>query len=261
VQIRVIAVVGGVVLGLSMSARAEAQGFERAWVDVNVGMAKPAEDTFPMRATVEIFDEPASFGADYPLPRGASFDVGGGFLLMPRFGVGVSFSGTAHEEAANISARIPHPFWINIYASDNADTDEVLQRTEAGVNIQAMFVATQTDRLRLRFFGGPTYFRLRQDAVTDIRYTQTFSIIPASNAIEVTGFDAERVEGNGWGLHGGADVSFFFTRVLGVGGFAKYSAGEVEIENTLATAVDDPDDTTEVKTGGIQIGVGLRLKF
>jgi hypothetical protein len=234
--------------------------FERGWVDVNFGLALAAEDTFSMAATGELFDEPATFSAEYSLPRGASFDFGGGVMITPLVGVGVSFSGTAHEDTALLRARIPHPFIGNVYATDDAPTDGVLQRIEGGVNLQAMIVAAQSDHFRFRVFGGPTFFRVQQDAVTDIRYNQVFRILPPANAIEITEFDSERIEGTGWGFHGGADASYFFNRIVGVGGFAKFSRGNVDLENTLATAIGD-NEVVSVKAGGFQVGGGLRLKF
>jgi hypothetical protein len=234
--------------------------FERGWVDVNFGVAVPAEDTFQMSATGELFDEPATLGASYALPRGASFDFGGGVMLTPMFGVGVSFSGTAHEDVATLSARIPHPILPNVYATDTSETDQKLQRIEGGVNIQAMVVAAQSDHFRFRVFGGPTYFRVQQDAVTAIHFNQVFLIFQPVNTIDIDQFDSERIEGTGWGFHAGADASFFFNRVIGVGGMAKFSRGNVDLEDTLATAIGD-DDVVTVKAGGFQVGGGLRLKF
>jgi hypothetical protein len=206
---------------------------------VNVGVAVAAEDAFSMRASGEIFSEQADFAADYSLPRGASFDFGGGVMITPIIGVGVSFSGTAHEDIALLSARIPHPRIFNVYATDDAPTDQVLQRIESGVNLQAMIVPVQSPHFRFRVFGGPTFFRVQQDAVTDIRYEQNYLLFLPVNTIEITEFDHERIEATGWGFHGGADASFFFNRVVGVGGFAKFSRGSVDLENTLATAIGD----------------------
>ena len=73
-------------------------------------------------------------------------------------------------------------------------------RTEGGVNLQAMIVPLQTDRLRVRFFGGPTYFRVTQDAVTDIRYNQVFVFLGAVNNITITVFDREEIEEQRLGL-------------------------------------------------------------
>jgi hypothetical protein len=109
-------------------------------------------------------------------------------------------------------------------------------------------------------FGGPTYFRLEQDAITNIRFNQVFRNQPPSNSIEITEFDFERVEANGWGFHAGADASVFFNGIIGVGGFAKFSRASVDLEDTLATAVGE-DDVVSVKAGGFQVGGGLRLKF
>lgn len=237
-----------------------AQSFERGWIDVNFGVAIAAEDSFRMQGVGTLFEEDATFGADYNLPRGAAFDFGGGVMITPMIGVGVSFSGTAHEDVAELDARIPHPILANVYGSDVAETDEKLMRTEGGVNLQAMIVPLQTERLRVRFFGGPTYFRVTQDAVTDITYNQVFVILGAVNNITINGFDSREIEGNGWGFHGGGDVSVFFNRIIGVGGFAKFSRGNVDLENTMALSSRD-DDPIEVKAGGFQVGGGLRLKF
>jgi hypothetical protein len=254
-------VVMGLMVGILSAGRASAQTtFERGWIDVNFGMAVPAEDGFAMSATGEIFFEPADFGARYNLPLGAAFDFGGGVMITPVVGVGVSFTGTAHQDTAALTARIPHPIFANLYATDEAPTDEVLQRIEGGVNIHAMIVAAQTPRFRFRVFGGPTFFRVQQDAVTDIRYNQVFRILPPANVIEITEFDSDRIESTGWGFHAGADASFFFTRVVGVGGVVRFSRGNVDLEDTLASAVGD-SEVVRVKAGGLQVGGGLRLKF
>jgi opacity protein-like surface antigen len=234
--------------------------FERGWIDVNFGIAMAAEDAFSMRASGEIFSETAEARVDYRLPRGAAFDFGGGVMITPVIGVGMSFSGTAHEDSATISARIPHPALFNTYATDESETDLLLQRVEGAVHLQAMVVAAQTPRFRLRMFGGPSYFRVEQDAVTDFHFDQVALVIPRVNEIEIDSFTHDRIETTGWGFHAGADASVFFTRVVGVGGFARFSRGSVSLENTLASILG-ADDVVSVKAGGFQVGGGLRLKF
>ena len=133
-------------------------------------------------------------------------------------------------------------------------------RTEGGVNLQAMIVPLQTDKLRVRFFGGPTYFRVKQDAVHTINYNQSFAFLNPTNNVTIESFDGEEVEENGWGFHGGGDVSVFFTRIIGVGGFARFSRANIDLPNTIAIAGNDAD-TVEIKAGGFQVGGGLRLKL
>lgn len=257
---RHVVAVGGVLLGLLFASSAGAQTFERVWVDVNFGIAVAAEDNFSIDVRTELFEEDADFGAHYSLRRGASFDVGGGVMFTPLVGAGVSFSGTAHEDVAMLSVRIPHPFFFSAFGSDTAPTDLVLQRVEGGVNIHAMFVPVQTDRVRFRVFGGPTYFRVEQDAIRDIEFDQRFGLFTPTNTIDITGFEFERVEADAWGYHAGADVSFFFTRIFGVGGFAKFSRGTVDLDNPLAATLDQ-DEIRSVRAGGFQVGGGVRLKF
>jgi hypothetical protein len=237
-----------------------AQSFERGWIDVNFGVAVAAEDTFRMQGSDIRFGERATFGIDYNLPTGAAFDFGGGFMITPMIGVGINFSGTAHEDEAELSARIPHPFIANAHATGVAPTDQKLMRTEGGVNIQAMFVPLQTDRLRVRVFGGPTYFRVKQDAVHTIEYFQVWTLLPTTNTVTVTSFDGEEVEEEGWGFHAGGDVSVFFNRIIGIGGFARFSRANIDLPNSIAISSVD-SDTVEIKAGGFQIGGGLRLKF
>ena len=90
-----------------------------------------------------------------------------------------------------------------------------LTRTEGGVNLQTMIVPYHSDGLRVRLFGGPTYFRYSADMVGD--FTVSRSV--------VTDYDVVQTDGTGWGLHVGGDVTFFLSRFVGLGGFARYSRG------------------------------------
>jgi hypothetical protein len=53
----------------------------------------------------------------------------------------------------------------------------------------------------------------------------------------------------------GADASVFFTRVVGIGGFVRYSRGTIEVDEPLS---EMPQDVT---VGGLRVGGGLRLRF
>jgi outer membrane protein with beta-barrel domain len=246
-------VIVAAVLCLSLATRASAQD-EKGWVDVNFGIAQAAEDGYATSLSRTVFRETATFGAAYSFSRGASFDFGGGYMFSPVIGLGVNFQGTAHEDPPVLSIRIPHPNFFNAFASDTAIGDTALTRAEGSFNIQAMIVATpNSDRVRVRFFGGPSYFRVTQDTVDDIRYNQVFGILNTSNTVDITTYPFSEAEGTGWGFHGGADVGVFFTRIVGVGGFARFSRGKVHLS--------DFSGGYEVDAGGFQTGGGLRLKF
>jgi hypothetical protein len=252
--------IGLAVCGCAWAAPVKAQRpFERIWIDVDAAVAMVPEDA-AMHAAVAQPVEPAEFDARYQLPRSAAIDVGAGYMFTPVLGLGVSVGATVHEHSAEIRLRIPHPFFPNAVASDLAETDLVMQRIERTISLQAMVVPVRKRRLRLRVYGGPTLFRISQDAVSEIFYNHFYFVRFPTNGVEITNYDLRRVSSAGWGLHGGADASVFFTRIVGVGGFARYGHGTVEMENTLATSLGQSEHTA-LKAGGLEVGAGIRLKF
>lgn len=233
-----------------------ARAFERVWIDVNLGAAIAAERSVALEHSDRLFGETRTFRTAYENPTGASFDFGGGVMFTPQIGVGVSVAGTAHQAAPQLFVQVPHPNFFNASASDTADADEEFQRVEGSVHLQVMGATEFGDNIRLRVFGGPTYFRLQHDLVSNIQYLHTFAIFNRANAVDITTYDSvDKVEGTGWGYHVGGDIAFFFTRVVGLGAFARYSRGTVDLVEPLL------DSEVELKVGGLQFGGGLRLKF
>jgi len=231
------------------------RGFERGWLDVNLGAATAAVDTFSLERTFTLFREDATARVTYGSPTGASFDFGGGFMFTRSLGVGITFGGTAHLEPAGLYLNIPHPTIFNRHASDTSDTDRDFERVEGAVHLHLMGAVDLSPRARFRLFAGPSYFRVEQDLVSDITYDQVFTLL-GSNEIEIRSYEyVPRMQSTGWGFHAGADVSYFFTRVVGVGALVRFSRAELEAENPFW------NERFELKAGGVQFGGGLRLKF
>lgn len=241
------------VLAAVMMLPSGAAAQERLWFDVNFGVAMPTDKDFSTASTRTIFAEPADFSVDYSTPRGPSFDVGGGFMLTPMLGVGVSFSRSTHKDAPFLSARIPHPFLFNTYGSASAEGDTELERTEQAVHIQMMIVPFETDTQRLRVFFGPTYMQVKNQTVGDFAYRQTFTTVPPSNTITIPSYEINECECSGWGGHVGVDYSYFFTPNVGIGGILRYSRVNVEPV--------DYSGAFDLTAGGVAIGGGLRVKF
>jgi Outer membrane protein beta-barrel domain len=248
---KVIALVA--LIGLITAFPASAQD-QRGWVDVNIGMAAAAEKSYSVSVEQILFRETARFEADYDWTPGADFDFGGGYMITPLVGVGVSFSGTAHLNTASVFARIPHPTRFNAHAQDTAETSDELKKTEGAVHLQAVLQPVSTPNARVRLFGGPTYFRVTQDTFDTIRYAQVFQVFGPLNEIDITDAPFSETEGTAWGFHVGSDVAWFFSRVVGVGAFARFSRGTVEITDLGGSII-------ETKAGGLQSGGGLRLRF
>lgn len=227
--------------------------FERGWIDVNLGFAFAAEKQYTIRATRSQFSELATFEGDYSFPTGADFDFGGGLMLTRHFGLGLSFSGTAHQDTGRVRASVPHPTRFNLFASDDAETSEPLTKAEGAAHIHFVFAGLAGQATRLRAFAGPTYFRVKQDTYDSIRYNQVFQLL-GGNQVTITGASFSESEGTAWGVHVGGDFSQFFTRVFGVGAVLRYSRATVKIIDLL-------DSVVENKAGGLQAAGGIRLKF
>jgi hypothetical protein len=245
------------VAALCAAVPASAQS-SKAWIDVNFGAAAAAEQSLSTESNIVDLDgEVETYRVAYRFPAGAEFDFGGGLMFSRVFGFGVQFTGTAHQNSADLFIRIPHPRFFDAYATDSGATDRKLQRTEGGVNLSLVALVRASPNVQLRLYGGPTYFRLEADAVQDIRYAQQFGLFTRANSVEITTWASDKVEETGWGFHAGADLGYFFSRHFGVGGFARFTRGTV----TFTTEEFFVSEDIDVKVGGFQAGGGLRIRF
>jgi hypothetical protein len=167
----------------------------------------------------------------------------------------VSLSSAAHDGSASLGVSIPHPFFFDATAEAVGTTGDELQRTERGVHLQLMVVPLDTGRLRVRLFGGPTFFQYHADMVQDIMGRQDATPFSRANVITITDYELVEVDSSGLGLNVGGDVSYFFTRVFGVGGFARFTYGSLTIDEPLS------EKEATVTVGGTQLGGGIRLRF
>ena len=232
---------------------AQGQGHDKGWIDVNFGAAAAAEREFTSTRVITVSQETGAGSVAYGVPRGGSFDVGAGYMFTARIGVGVSLSGTAHEDTAGLGVSVPHPLFFNASAIDGSVTDRALTRAEGTWHLQIMAVGVDTPRVRVRVFGGPSYLRAEQETITSIGYDQTYQIFGRGNVVEIESFRSETSEATAWGVHVGGDVSVFFNRVVGVGGMVRISRGTAEIA--------DYGGDHDITLGGVQFGGGLRFKF
>jgi hypothetical protein len=226
----------------------------RGWVDVNIGLAASGAEGQTYAWVGLLYSEPLTMASSYSRPStAADLDFGAGYMFNPMVGAGLSFVGTAHKDRTALAIEVPHPYYSD--SATIAESTTSLTRTESATNFQIMVAALDTPRTRFRFFAGPTYFQLKADMVQDIGYSQVASASSSTNVVTITGYNVAKGKGSGWGFHAGADVSYFFSRVAGVGAFGRVSRGTLTIDEPLSeTAVD-------VRVGGLQIGAGLRLRF
>ncbi len=228
----------------------------RIWVDVNfaASMSAASETTFAFEDV--IFGEPFQLAATYPKPSSAmGVDIGGGVWLTPKFGVGIAVMNSTREDAAELFAELPHPFDLNLFASDRADSDP-LERQEREVHLSVSYLLRSEGPLSVRLFGGPTFFSYTADMVFDIVAEQIAGIDPPTNEVTIVGEELVRAEASGVGFNVGADISYFFTRTFGVGGVIRFSRGSVTLDEEPMSEV-----AQDITVGGFSLGGGVRIRF
>ena len=233
----------------------------RAFLDVNlIGVSRSATGARDFRSRFITFGEAASARAVYPKPSNITLlpalDVGAGYITGALLGLGINISRTSFEDAARLGATIPHPLVLNSLASGEGETNRELSRDETAISAYVTAVPLRTSRAELRFFGGPTYFRINAEMVQTVAYSQSSSVTPLSNTITVTGFTTEYVKGSGLGFNLGTDFTYFFTTMIGVRGGIRYDHAIVTIKNEPLSKLEQ-----KLKVGGPVLFLGARFRF
>lgn len=193
--------------------------------------------------------EQARFESDYRLRNAALVDASGGVRIASHFGIGVGVSHFGVEDAAAVSALAPHPFFLDRDRSLSGASPP-LTRRETAVHLQALALVPAIPSVTVTVFGGPTFFDVSQQLVTDVRFTHEYPYDAAAFASAV----ASRRSGSKIGFNVGADVAWYFSTHLGVGWLTRYSQATVELPSAGGGVI-------EVRAGGLHAAGGLRLRF
>lgn len=238
-----------VVLLTSPAAFAQTPTWEgRGYVSAN-GAFQSTKNDFSDTETFTTSVEQGNLSVAYPINAAPVFDVGGGVRVWGKLAVGVAVSSFSKSTAAAVVGSIPHPFFFGRNRSVTGDTDP-LERQEIGVHIHALWMIPLNTHLSVAVFGGPTYFSVKQDIVQSIRYSESYPYDTAS----FTGVNVTSESKNKLGFNAGADVTYMFSAVVGVGGVVRFSRATMDFSG-------GDGSTLSVDVGGVQAGGGIRLRF
>ena len=239
---------GAIVSSWPVSVAAQQTTSEsRGFISINGGFQ--AANGFTGTVPVTLFVEEGSLTASYDGVRAPISDLSAAGLVWRSLAVGVGVSTFSKEATAQVSARLPHPFFFNQHRNVSG-TGEGLTRSELAVHIQAMWVAPVHDSLSIAVFGGPTFFRVNQDLVAEVRANEVYPF----DATQFAGVSAVTASESSVGFNAGVDVGFFFSRHLGVGGLVRFSRASVDFSVPNSRAVS-------ANVGGLLTTGGLRVRF
>jgi hypothetical protein len=175
-------------------------------------------------------------------------DLGATVRIRGNWGASVALSYLSGHDASDVTARIPHPFYFD-QARSVAGTVQRVRHREIAVHTGAAY-GVPLARVDLVFTGGPSFFSVEQDFVTDVTIVETFPYDTATfNAATLRRATASRV-----GYHAAADLTWRAGRSWGVGAVVRFSRADVPFS---AGGLD----FGTMRTGGLQAGAGLRLIF
>jgi hypothetical protein len=225
------------------------QPIDRIYISVN-GAFQTSGSDFGETVTFRENAEDGRFSTDYEVKSGPALNVSVGAGSWRNIGVGVGVTRYSKNTPTAFSASVPHPFFFNRPREVEGEVAGI-EREELAVHVQARATFVPTQRIQAVVFGGPSFFKVKQGIVNDFEITEMYPYDTATFSRGIfTTVDESKI-----GFNVGADVGYFFTRQVGVGGSVQWAATTIDAPASGGTGSFD------IKAGGFQAGAGLRLRF
>jgi hypothetical protein len=220
---------------------------DTAFVSVNVGTQVNTQ-RLSQTIKLEKHAEPAPVTATMAEKAVPFFDFGLTLRIIGNLGASVALSHLSDTGAADVSADIPHPFYLGRPRPIQGQTPGVRHK-EMVFHTNAAYVIP-SESITLVLSGGLSFFSADQDFVTDIAFTESY---PYDEA-KFSSATLTRASGRKTGYNAAADVTWKVGASWGVGGVIRFSRAKVPFTS----------GATKFGTfnlGGLQAGGGLRLMF
>lgn len=202
--------------------------------------AQPTQRTATSAASFSLYDETATVTTTQPIHNGPIFGGSVGYRVNPAFGIagGITVF-KARTADATVTASIPDPL---IYGNPkNVVTSATgLSHSQLGIHFQALWFHPLSDTFELVLGAGPSIVNVSHDVATASVATGTQNVTTAVTS----------QSGKAFGFNVGGEGNYKISEKTLLGVFVRY-----------VTAKTDLDSVTDLKVGGVQAGVGLRLRF
>ena len=241
---------------LASAGTASAQWTLQPWTDrgyfnLNLGFENTS-GTLDDNVTFSLYDETGLKTVTQNVDSGSLIDFSVGSRVWRNVSVGIGYHRGSNTSEATATATVPHPlvFLSNRNASAAAND---LNRTESAVHLLFGYMFPLNEALSVHVTGGPSFFRLKQDVLGDLSFTETGGTFATVNTAPVVVERSDSVVGINIGL----DLTYVFYSSdayrIGGGFFARYNGGSARL-----TVIGNEVDTD---VGGLQIGFGARVRF
>jgi len=249
--VTVFLLVGGVLVGGRDAAAQTAPWSDRGYINVGWGVESGSSALTDTR-TSTIYEEASTITSSSTFTSGSLFDVGVGVRIWKNLTVGMAYHQEQNDADGTLTGSIPSPIIFSKPRTLN-ETVANLDRKEQATHVVIGWVMPFGPKLDVIVSGGPSFFRLKQDAISDVRIGEqggAFTTVVAEETI------TERSKSQ-TGYNVGVDGTYILwsndSIRLGAGGFVRFTQASTEVE-MLNTS--QPTDV-----GGVQFGFGARIRF
>jgi hypothetical protein len=223
---------------------------DTGYVNLNVGF-ESTSGTLNDAVTFSLYGENGTKTVEAAIDSGPLLDFSVGARVWRNVSVGLGFHREHSTGEASATASVPHPVFFNSNRNVALNVDD-LERKERAIHIQFGYMIPINDRIDVLAFAGPSFFRLEQDVISDLTFSETAPFTSVTAAPEITTRKQSKT-----GVNIGADVTYRFYEGaradVGAGAFLRYSGASAEVTIIANDAESD--------VGGLQIGFGARVRF
>jgi len=233
--------------------QASAQGAtwaDRGYINIGWGVESGSSAMTDSR-TGTIYDETATITSSSEFTSGSLFDVGVGIRIWRNLTVGAGYHQEQNDTEGHLTGAIPSPIFFN--RPRQLDQAVPLDRKEQATHLMIGWVVPIGAKFDVMVSGGPSFFRLTQDTVSDVvpvENSNNFSTVAADETI------TERKKSQ-TGFNAGVDATYIVWQNdsvrVGAGGFVRFTQADIDVEMLSSSQ--------PTKVGGMQFGFGARLRF
>ena len=225
----------------SMVSAQTMQWTDKGYITINGGF-QAGSSNLDTSASFPLYEETATVSSTQKVSGGGFFDIGGAYRVYGNnILAGVSYTHTSSDADVNLTASIPDPAEFDKPRTVTA-TQSGAKHSENQVHLNVIWMLPVAHKLDIGVSAGPTIFSVKQQTITSLTVTEPGPVVSAP---------LTEVSKTTVGINFGVDVQYVITKMIGVGGLARYAWGSAEIEGA----------TDKLTVGGFQIGGGLRVRF
>lgn len=191
------------------------------------------------------FGEAAQVDTRYGIAAVPGVDAAAGVRIWRNLAVGVDVGFLTKSGGGSVSAQMPHPFYFNRPRAVTGDASG-LTRSETAINVEALVMLPIRTRWQAALFGGPTWFTVNQDLVTNVTLSESYPYDTAAFA----GATSARQSRSKAGFNVGGDLAYMLRPHVGLGAGVRFTRARIALS-----------DTATIVAGGPHVDGGLRLRF